>query len=53
VESERLRLSGADLTARDGAVLAAADRALRSHMMQQVQTILATFEVSRSPTVTE
>ena len=53
VEAERLKRSGADLTARDDAVLAAADRALRAHMMQQVQTILATFEVFRSPTVTE
>jgi hypothetical protein len=26
---------------------------LRAHMMQQVQTILATFELFRSPTVTE
>ena len=53
VEAERLKRSGADLTARDDAVLAAADRALRAHMMQQVQTILATFELFRSPTVTE
>jgi len=53
VEAERLRRSGADLTARDDAVLAAADHALRANMMQQVQTILATFEVFRSPTVTE
>jgi guanylate kinase len=53
VEAERLKRSGAGLTARDDLVVAAADRALRSHMMQQVQTILATFEVFRSPTVTE
>ncbi len=53
VEAERLRRSGADLCAKDVEVLAIADRALRSHMMQQVQTILATFEVFRSPTVTE
>jgi len=53
VEAERLNRSGAHLTARDDAVLATANRALRAHMMQQVQTILATFEVFRSPTVTE
>src|SRR5271166_2371229 len=53
VEAERLKRAGAQLTARDDAVLATADRALRAHMMQQVQTILATFEVFRSPTVTE
>jgi guanylate kinase len=49
VEAERLKRSGVDLMARDDAVLAAADRALRGHMMQQVQTILATFEVFKSP----
>jgi guanylate kinase len=53
VEAERLKRSGVELTAKDDTVLATADRALRSHMMQQVQSILATFEVSRSPTVTE
>ena len=53
VEAERLKASGLDLTAKDTEVLAAADRALRANMMQQVQTILATFEVFRSPTVTE
>jgi guanylate kinase len=53
VEAERLKRSGADLRARDDAVLAAADRALRAHMMRQVQTILATFELFRFPTVTE
>ncbi len=53
VEAERLKRSGIHLMARDDAVLAAADRALRAHMMQQVQTILATFEVFKFPTVTE
>jgi guanylate kinase len=53
VEAERLKRFGAALSARDDAVVVAADRALRAHMMQQVQTILATFEVFRSPTVTE
>ena len=54
VEAERLKRSGAAPTAKDADVLATADRALRAHMMQQVQAILATFEVFRSPTaVTE
>ena len=53
VEAERMKRSGADLTAKDADVLAIADRALRAHMMQQVQTILASFEVFRTPTVTE
>ena len=53
VEAQRLKRSGATLTARDVEVMAAADRALRPHMMQQVQAILATFEVFNSPTLTE
>jgi len=53
VEAERLKRSGAGPSAGDDAVLAAANRVLRTHMMQQVQTILATFELFRSPTVTE
>jgi guanylate kinase len=53
VGAERLKRSGAELTAKDTDVLTIADRALRAHMMQQVRTILATFEVFRSPTVTE
>ena len=53
VEAERLKRSGAELSAKDVEVLAIADRALRANMMQQVQTILATFEVVRSRTVTE
>lgn len=54
VEAERLKRSDAALTAKDAGVLATADGALRAHMMQQVQAILATFEVFRSPTtVTE
>jgi len=53
VESERLRHLGADSVARAAEVFAIADRALRTNMMQQVQTILVTFEVFRSPTVTE
>jgi len=53
VEAERLKRSGLEFTTRDDAVLAAADRALRSNMMQQVQSILSTFEVFKFPTVTE
>jgi guanylate kinase len=53
VEAERLKRSGADLAARDAEVFATADRALRANMMQQVQSILATFEVFRSPSITE
>ena len=53
VEAERLKRSGADLTTREDAVLAVADRALRSQMMQQVQSILATFDVSGFRAVTE
>jgi hypothetical protein len=34
-------------------VLAVANRALRQQMMQQVESILATFDLSRFPTVTE
>jgi guanylate kinase len=46
VEAERLNRSGAELTSRDNMVLAIADGAVRANMMQQVQTILATFDVS-------
>ena len=53
VEAERLKRSGADLTTREDTALAVADGALRSRMMQQVQSILATFDVSRFPAVTE
>ena len=53
VEAERLKRSGADLTIREDTALAVADGALRSRMMQQVLSILATFDVSRFPAVTE
>ncbi|MDR3747255.1 MAG: guanylate kinase [Acidobacteriota bacterium] len=53
VEAERIRRSTTGNKARDEDVLAAADRALRVQMMPQVQTILATFALSRSSTVTE
>ncbi len=53
VEAERLKRSGAAPTAKDETVLAIAHGALRTQMLQQVQTILATFDLSRLPTVTE
>jgi len=53
VEAERLKRSHAAPTSKDQLVLAVADRALRQPMMQQVETILATFDVSRFPAVTE
>jgi guanylate kinase len=53
VEAERLKRSGAVLTTRDDAVLAIAHGALRTQMLQQVQTILATFDLFRLPAVTE
>ena len=53
VEAERLKRSGAARTAKDEAVLAIAHGALRTQMLHQVQTILATFDLFRLPTVTE
>jgi len=53
VEAERLKRSHSALTSRDEQVLAVADRTLRQNMMQQVDAILATFDLSRFPTVTE
>jgi guanylate kinase len=53
VEAERIKRSTTGNKTRDENVMAAADRALRLQMMPQVQTILATFALSRSPTVTE
>jgi guanylate kinase len=53
VEAERLKRSPSALTEKDRMVLAAADRALRANMMRQVESILATFDLSRFPTVTE
>jgi guanylate kinase len=53
VEAERRKRSAAAVTAKDDAVLAIAYGALRSQMLDQVQAILATFDLSRLPTVTE
>lgn len=52
VEAERLKRSLSTATGDDG-VLAIARQALRSQMMEQVQTVLATFDIVRFPTVTE
>jgi guanylate kinase len=53
VEAERLKGSAAAVTAKDEAMLAIARGALRTQMLHQVQTILATFDLSRLPIVTE
>ncbi len=53
VEAERLRQSHQTPTSRDELILAAADRALRPHMLPQVEAVLATFDLSRFPSVTE
>jgi guanylate kinase len=53
VEAERLKRSHAALSSRDQQMLAVANRALRQQMMKQVESILATFDLSRFPTVTE
>jgi guanylate kinase len=53
VRAERLRHSGALPGPEDEAALAEADAARRPRMMDQVQSILATFELSQHPTLTE
>jgi guanylate kinase len=53
VEAERLKRSGTALTPKDEAVLAVASQARRDNMMPQIETILATFDLSGLPTVTE
>lgn len=53
VEAERLKRSHAVPTSKDRRVLAVAERALRQPMMKTVETILATFDVFRLPTVSE
>jgi guanylate kinase len=53
VEAERLKRSHAVLTSRDEQVLAIANRAQRERMLPQVESILATFDLSRFPSVTE
>ncbi len=53
VEAERLKRSQLTPTSRELLVLAAADRALRPHMLPQVEAVLATFDLSRFPSVSE
>ena len=53
VEAERLKRSHSTPTSRDELVLAAAERALRPRMLAQVESVLATFDLSRFPSVTE
>jgi len=48
VEAERLNRSHRTPTSKDLRILAAADRALRPHMLPQVEAVLATFDLSRS-----
>jgi guanylate kinase len=53
VKAERVRRSPEPQRAGDEQVLATAEMAERRHMMEQVQTILATFDLSSSHTATE
>ncbi len=53
VEAERLKRSRNAQTPKDHLVLSVAEGALRVSMMKQVESILATFDLSRLPTVTE
>ena len=56
VEAVRLKRSSAAVdapTSKDLLTLAAADRALREHMLPQVEAVLATFALSRSNSVSE
>jgi guanylate kinase len=53
VEAERLRRSRSVPASRDLQVLAVADRALRPRMLPQVEAVLATFDLSRFPSITE
>jgi guanylate kinase len=53
VEAERVLRSGEPPKPADESVLATAERARRQQMMPVVQSILATFDLSRLPSVTE
>jgi guanylate kinase len=53
VEAERLKRSHTAPASKEEQVMAVANRALRQSMMHQVESILATFDVSRFPTVSE
>jgi len=53
VEAERLKRSHSTPSSKDLQILAVADRALRPRMLPQVEAVLATFDLSRFPSVTE
>jgi len=53
LEAERLKRSHQSPSTKELLILAAADRALRPHMLPQVEAVLATFDLSRSSTITE
>jgi guanylate kinase len=53
VEAQRLIRSQGVATSKDAEILAAAERALRPRMLPQVEAVLATFNLSRSSSVTE
>ena len=53
VEAERLKRSHRAPTSKDLLTLSAADRALRPRMLPQVEAVLATFDLSRFPSVSE
>ena len=53
VEAKRLKRSRGALTSKEEQILAAAERALRPRMLPQVEAVLATFDLSRSSSVTE
>ena len=53
VEAERLKRSHAAMSSRDQTGAGGCRSRPEAKMMQQVETILATFDLSRFPTVTE
>ncbi len=53
VEAERLKRSPGAPTSKDFPILAVAERALRPRMLSQVEAVLATFDLSRLPSVSE
>jgi len=53
VEAERLKRSHRAPASKDQLILAAAERALRPRMLSQVEAVLATFDLSRFPSVSE
>ncbi len=53
VRAERLRRSGISAMPEEQAIMVRADAARRPCMMDQVQSILASFDLSRHPTLTE